>query len=518
MGGNEGGAPLDLFVVGGGINGAGIACDAVGRALKVGLCEMNDFASATSSASTKLIHGGLRYLEQYEFRLVREALQEREVLLAKAPHLSRPLRFVLPHEPHLRPRWMLRIGLFLYDHLDWHQTLPKSISVDLPHSMFGVGLKPSFEHGFVYSDAWVDDARLVIANVKSAREMGARIFARHRCVAARRSENGRLWEIELSGPDGVRVQLRARGLVNATGPWVKRFLDEQTHIKTPKRVRLIKGSHIIVPRLHEGEHAFILQNRDKRIVFIIPYERAFSCIGTTDIPVEPGEPPVCTPDETAYLCEIASHYMVKSVTPADVVWTYSGVRPLFDDGDDNPSAVTRDYHLELDGAPHGPNGGTLAPLLSVFGGKITTYRRLAEHALKDLAPYYPHMGSPWTAARALADGELADADTFEEAFDTFVAGAAIVKPGLPKELLRVLAHRHGSGLDELLDGVTSVADLGRHFGGYLYETEVRYLVRDEWAVEAEDVLWRRTKEGLHMTADERAAFAHWMAELRPNFT
>jgi glycerol-3-phosphate dehydrogenase len=484
----------------------------VGRALKVGLCEMNDFASATSSASTKLIHGGLRYLEQYEFRLVREALQEREVLLAKAPHLSHPLRFVLPHEPHLRPRWMLRMGLFLYDHLDWHMTLPKSISVDLPKSKFGVGLKPSFEKGFVYSDAWVDDARLVIANLKSARQMGARIFARHRCVSARRSDDGKLWNIELSAPDGTRVHLSARGLVNATGPWVKHFLDEQTQTPTSKRVRLIKGSHIIVPRLHEGDHAFILQNSDHRIVFIIPYERDFSCIGTTDIPVDHGEKPVCTQEEIEYLCEIASHYMVKPVRPADVVWTYSGVRPLFDDGDDDPSAVTRDYHLEVDGAP-----GT-APLLSVFGGKITTYRRLAEHALRDLAPHYPHMGVEWTAGRALADGELADAPTFEEAFDRFVAAAAAVKPGLPKELLRVLAHRHGVGLDDLLQEVRTTADLGRHFGGHLYETEVRYLMREEWAVDAEDVLWRRTKEGLHMSEAERAALARWMAELRPNFT
>src|ERR1044072_4613570 len=240
----SGEAPLDLFVVGGGINGAGIACDAVGRALKVGLCEMDDFASHTSSGSTKLIHGGLRYLEHYEFRLVREALQEREVLLAKAPHLSFPLRFVLPHEPHLRPRWMLRLGLFLYDHLDWHMTLPKSISANLSSSKFAAGLKQSFKNGFVYPDAWVDDARLVISNLKSARQMGASIFARHRCVSARRSESSKLWNIELAGPDGAAVKLQARGLVNATGPWVKRFLDEQTDIKTGKRVRLIKGSHI----------------------------------------------------------------------------------------------------------------------------------------------------------------------------------------------------------------------------------------------------------------------------------
>ncbi|TAJ85591.1 MAG: glycerol-3-phosphate dehydrogenase [Reyranella sp.] len=505
--------PLDLFVVGGGINGAGIACDAAGRALKVGLCEMNDFASATSSKATKLIHGGLRYLETYEFRLVREALQEREVLLAKAPHLSWPLRFVLPHEPHLRPRWMLRLGLWLYDHLDWHMTLPKSIAVDLPGSKFGAGLKPSFRKGFVYSDAWVDDARLVISNLKSAREMGAKIYARHRCVSARRSSDGKLWNIELEGAGGAPVHLRARGLVNAAGPWVKHFLDEQTEIRTPKRVRLVKGSHIIVPRLYEGDHAFILQNSDNRIVFVIPYERDFSLIGTTDIAVEDGEHPVCSPEEITYLCDVASRYMARPVRPEDVVWTYSGVRPLFDDGDDNPSKVTRDYHLEVDGSPQDK-----APILSVFGGKITTYRRLAEHALRDLQPFFPRMGGPWTDSRALYDGEMADAPTFEQAFDRFVDGAAASKPGLPKELVRILARRHGSGIEDLLEHVKTVADLGRHFGGSLYEVEVRHLVRDEWAVEAEDMLWRRTKEGLHMTAGEREAFAVWMEEQRPNFT
>ncbi len=505
-------APLDLFVVGGGINGAGIACDAVGRALKVGLCEMNDFASATSSASTKLIHGGLRYLEHYEFRLVREALMEREVLLAKAPHLAFPLRFVLPHEPHLRPRWMLRLGLFLYDHLDWHMTLPKSQAVDLPASKYGAGLKPSFRKGFVYSDAWVDDARLVIANLKSAREMGARIYARHRCSSARRSDDGKLWHVELAGPDGGTMHLKARGLVNAAGPWVKHFLDEQTPIRTNKRVRLIKGSHIVVPRLYEGDHAFILQNSDNRIVFVIPYEQDFSVIGTTDIPSDFGEKPICTPEEIAYLCDIAGHYMAKPVRPADVVWTYSGVRPLFDDGDDDPSAVTRDYHLEVDS----PDGA--APLLSVFGGKITTYRRLAEHALADLSRYFPHMGKAWTATRPVFDGELADAPTFEEAFDRFVDGATQTKPGLPKELVRVLARRHGSGLAELLESVKTIADLGQYFGGHLYEVEVRYLIRDEWAVEPDDILWRRTKEGLHMTPLQRDAFARWMADQRPNFT
>jgi glycerol-3-phosphate dehydrogenase len=435
---------------------------------------------------------------------------EREVLLAKAPHIAWPLRFVLPHEPHLRPRWMLRLGLFLYDHLDWHMQLPKSRAVDLQQSPWGKGLKAGFRNGFVYSDAWVDDARMVICNLKSAREMGAAIYARHRCLSARRSDDGKLWLIELEAANGARVNLAARGLVNATGPWVKHFLDERTAVRTAKRVRLIKGSHIVVPRLHDGDHAFILQNQDNRIVFIIPYERDFSLIGTTDIPVETSERPVCTAEETAYLCEIASHYMARPIKPADVVWTYSGVRPLFDDGDDDPSAVTRDYHLEID-APAGS-----APLLSVFGGKITTYRRLAEHALADLRPYFPSMAGPWTAHKPLLDGELADAPTFEQAFDRFVAGAEAAKPHLPPPLLRVLARRHGAGLDELLEGVKTVPDLGHHFGGSLYEVEARYLVRDEWAVEADDILWRRTKEGLHMTEVQRADFSRWMSLQRPN--
>jgi glycerol-3-phosphate dehydrogenase len=290
---------------------------------------------------------------------------------------------------------------------------------------------------------------------------------------------------------------------------VKHFLDEQTHVKTPKRVRLIKGSHIVVPRLYDGEHAFILQNSDNRIVFVIPYEREFSLIGTTDIPVEHSDEAICTQDEITYLCELASHYMQKPVRPGDVVWTYSGVRPLFDDGDDDPSAVTRDYHLEVD-APQG-----VAPLLSVFGGKITTYRRLAEHALADLCKFFPAMGGAWTANKPLMDGELADAPTFEAAFEQFVAGAQAAKPRLSTELIRVLARRHGTGLDDVLKNVTAPSDLGCHFGGYLYEAEVRYLMRDEWARDADDVLWRRTKEGLHMTSNERANFASWMTLQHP---
>ena len=297
----------------------------------------------------------------------------------------------------------------------------------------------------------------MIGNLKSARDMGAAIYARHRCVSARRTDDGKLWQIELAAPNGGTVHLTARGLVNATGPWIKRFLDEQTQVRTTKRIRLVKGSHIIVPRLHEGEHAFILQNKDNRIAFVVPYERDFSLIGTTDLEIKEGEKPVCTPEEISYLCELVNHYMAKSVSPSDVVWTYSGVRPLFDDGDDDPSAVTRDYVLEIDA----PNDG--APMLSVFGGKITTYRRLAEHAMADLKPFFPAMAGAWTAGKPLVDGELADAPTFEEAFDRFANSVSELRPGLPRDLVRVLVRRHGTGVDELLSGVKSTADLGPPF-------------------------------------------------------
>jgi glycerol-3-phosphate dehydrogenase len=502
---------LDLFVVGGGINGAGIACDATGRGLRVGLCEMNDFASATSSASSKLIHGGLRYLEHYEFRLVREALKERELLLAKMPHLARPLRFVLPHEPHLRPRWMLRVGLFIYDHLDWRMRLSKTESVKLRASPYGAGLKPEFTFGFAYSDGWVDDARLVIGNLKSAHNRGARIFARHKCVAARRVDDGAgrtAWQVTLEeAGTGRRIELRARGLVNAAGPWVKQWFSEVGHVATRKRVRLVKGSHIVVPKLHDGDHAFILQNKDGRIVFIIPYERDFSLIGTTDIELEDDTPGAVAiaPEEAQYLCDLSNHYMQKQIAPADVVWSYAGVRPLFDDGTDDPSAVTRDYVLEVDDVDG------KAPLLSVFGGKITTYRKLAEQALEDLARFYPGMAGPWTHGEPLPDGEMPHAD-----FETFVEGLTAVYKQLPPTYVERLARRHGTGCEELLGDARTVAALGRHFGGDLYAVEVDHLMREEWAREPDDVLWRRTKEGLHMTAEQRQAFAAWMRERRRN--
>ena len=496
--------PFDLFVVGGGINGAGIANDATGRGLKVGLCEMADFAGATSSASTKLIHGGLRYLEYYEFRLVREALAEREVLLRKAPHIIWPLRFVLPHEPHLRPSWMIRIGLFLYDHIGGRMSLPKSQGVALQGTPWGEGLASRYTKGFVYSDCWVDDARLVIFNLMQAREKGAAIFARTQCMDARR--DGDLWRIALRDlPTGQDREVFARGMVNAAGPWVRRLFDRLSGVRRGTGVRLVKGSHIVVPRLHKGEHAFILQNKDNRIVFVIPYERDFSLIGTTDLAYE-GEPREVkiTPEEIDYLCAIASDYLDKPVTPSQVVWSYSGVRPLHDDGTANPSAVTRDYTFELD-APD-----DRLPLLSIYGGKITTYRELAERALHRLKPFYPSMGPDWTADGPLPGGDLG------LTFEAFVGALEAQHPALDPDTVRAIARRHGSHARRILEGVVAPDDLGRHFGAHLFAREVEWLMREEWALDAEDVLWRRTKEGLHMSEAERADLAEWMATRRRN--
>jgi len=496
--------PFDLFVIGGGINGAGIANDATGRGLKVGLCEMADFAGATSSASTKLIHGGLRYLEYYEFRLVREALAEREVLLRKAPHIIWPLRFVLPHEPHLRPSWMIRIGLFLYDHIGGRMTLPKSEGVKLTGTKWGVGLADRYTKGFVYSDCWVDDARLVIFNLMQAREKGVVILPRTQCLNATR--DGDLWRLSLRDlQSGQDSEVFARGVVNAAGPWVRRLFDSLSGVKAGNNVRLVKGSHIVVPRQHAGDHAFILQNRDNRIVFVIPYQNDFTLIGTTDVPYvgEPREVKIAQ-EEIDYLCAIASDYLAKPVTPKDVVWTYSGVRPLYDDGSDNPSAVTRDYVFELD-AP-----GERLPLLSVYGGKITTYRELAERALHKLKPFYPTMGADWTAQGPLPGGDLG------LEFDAFVGALVARHPALPPEYLRTLARRHGSHANRILEGAHKIEDLGRHFGAQLYQREVEWLMREEWAVEAQDVLWRRTKEGLHMDEVQRTALGEWMAAHRRN--
>ncbi len=482
----------DLLVVGGGINGAGIARDAAGRGLSVTLVERDDLAAHTSSKSTKLIHGGLRYLEHYEFRLVGEALAEREVLLKLAPHLIEPLAFVLPHEPHLRPAWMIRAGLFLYDRLGGKTSLPRSFGVRLDGSRWGAGLAPKFSRGFVYADARVDDARLVIANALSARAKGATIRPRTTLLGARR--DGPLWRCEIEH-GGARSEIRARALVNAAGPWVRDLIERVDDRDVDAGVRLVKGSHIVVPRVHDEEHAYILQNADKRIVFVIPYQQHYSLIGTTDVPVDSYVDPAIDDAEIDYLVAIANTYLAKPLARRDVVWTYSGVRPLYDDGADNPSAVTRDYVLKLEA---GESPGR-APLLSIFGGKITTYRKLAEAALAELAPFFPTMRGAWTHGEPLPGGDF-DGDRA-----TLFAELCARFPHLAFTLLRALAHRHGTRAFDVLGDAAAPEDLGRDFGHDLTERELDWFVREEWAQDADDVLWRRTKCGLPMTRAERQA-------------
>ena len=484
----------DLAVIGGGINGVGIAADAAGRGLSVFLCERDDLAQHTSSASSKLIHGGLRYLEHYEFRLVREALAEREVLLAKAPHIVRPMRFVLPHRPHLRPAWMIRAGLFLYDHLGKREKLPGSRGL-----RFGVGspLQAGISRGFEYSDCWVDDARLVVLNAMSAREHGAHIHSRTRCVSARRSKG--LWHIHLERADGTLLSIRSRALVNAAGPWVARLLKDDLKQKSPYGIRLIQGSHIVVPQLYEGEHAYILQNEDRRIVFAIPYLGRFTLIGTTDREYQ-GDPAkvAITEEETRYLLDVVNQHFKKQISADDILRTYSGVRPLCDDESDDPSAVTRDYTLALDAHPGE------APLLSVFGGKLTTYRKLAESALAQLAPFFPTMGGSWTATATLPGGESMDS---QEA----LAEALCERYGwLPNSLARRWAGTYGSRVWKLLEGVANLTDLGEHLGSGLYTREVDYLCREEWATGLDDILWRRTKQGLFMTPGQQERLAQYL--------
>jgi glycerol-3-phosphate dehydrogenase len=472
---------FDLLVIGGGINGAGVARDAAGRGLSVLLVERADLGSATSSASSKLIHGGLRYLEQYEFRLVAEALAEREILLRVAGHLAWPVRFVMPHVPELRPRWLIRIGLFLYDHLARRSLLPASRPVRLDAAPYSSGLRPELVHGFAYSDCRVDDARLVLANARDAAERGARVLVGTECVSARRS--GGLWNAKLSNGD----EITARAVVNAAGPWVKQVLNERLGQPSADAVRLVKGSHILLPRLYEGEHAFILQNDDRRVVFMIPFEERFTLIGTTEVPLE-GAPGDVQPsfDEIAYLCRAASRYLARPPSPAQVVWCYAGVRPLYDDGSTDPSAVTRDYSLRLDDAE------SATPVLSVFGGKITTYRRVAEQALARLAPYFPGMKGPWTARSPLPGSNFSSREEAQRHVNER-------HRDLSASVLRGVFRRHGALAGEVLgDG-----DVGEDYGAGLTERELRYFLEREWARSAEDVLWRRTKCGLHMTEAQR---------------
>ena len=488
----------DLLIIGGGINGAGIARDAAGRGLSVLLCEQDDLAGHTSSASTKLIHGGLRYLEYYEFSLVRKSLQEREVLLRAAPHIIRPLSFVMPHSPSLRPAWLIRAGLFLYDHLGKRELLPGSQSVDLRTHAAGQPLKPEFTQGFMYADAWVEDARLVVLNALDAAERGAKILPRTRCVSARRYAD--MWDVTLQ-PAGDRPPkiVHCRALVNAAGPWVMNVLRDTLGKQSQRNLRLAKGSHIIVRRLFEHDHAYLLQNPDRRILFAIPFERDFTLIGTTDVEFrgDPSDASI-TDAEIAYLCEMANRYFAHAISPADVIWSYSGVRPLLADDAANLSAVTRDYLLESDATSE------RAPLLSVFGGKITTYRRLAEDALGLLAQSLSHMKSAWTAGAPLPGGDIPNAD-----FEGFLTEFRRSKPWLPEALARRYARAYGTRVDRLLAGARSLADLGEDFGGGLFEAEISYLVDQEWAQTAEDILWRRSKLGLHVaeaTATRLAAY------------
>jgi D-erythritol 1-phosphate dehydrogenase len=494
----------DLLIIGGGINGAGIARDAAGRGLKVLLVEQGDLAHATSSASTKLIHGGLRYLEYFEFRLVAEALAEREVLLKIAPHIVWPLEFVLPHEKHLRPAWMIRAGLFLYDHLGHRlfgggSSLPGSRGVTLDAQGCGAGLKRDFTRGFAYHDCWVDDARLVVLNARSAAAHGAEVLTRTRLAHARR--DGREWVARLEARAGGR-EVRAAALVNAAGPWVKHVLGGALGVDLPAKVRLVKGSHIVVPRIHARRHAFILQNPDRRVIFLIPYEREFTLVGTTDVAVgESDFEARISADEIDYLCAAASRYTERPLTREQVVWSYSGVRPLYDDGSRDPSAVTRDYHLLLD---EGADGRS-APLLSVFGGKITTYRRLAEHALGKLSRRFPGARA-WTHSEPLPGGDFGGR-TFTEVFDDCVRRHA----GLPAPWLARLLRRHGTLAERIIGRASSESGLGEKFGGGLYQCEVDHLVEHEWAREDDDVLWRRTKCGLHMTAAQRSRVQDYLS-------
>ena len=485
----------DIFVVGGGINGAGIAADASGRGLSVALCEQLDLAGATSSASSKLIHGGLRYLEHYEFRLVREALAEREVLMAKAPHLIKPLRLMLPHRPHLRPAWMIRVGLFLYDHLSRRNKLAGSAGHKLDARAHDNPLNHSIRYGFAYSDCRVDDARLVIANALAAQANGARIMVRTRCLAAKRVSG--VWHVSLEDLlTGQRFELRARALVNAAGPWAQRLIEQQLAARSPRKVRLIRGSHFVTRKLYEGEHAYILQNEDQRIVFVIPYQKDFTLLGTTD-KVHEGDPAEVTMDaeEEQYLLDVFNRHFKQQLGSADILWRYAGVRPLCDDESASPSAMTRDYTLEVEADAQGT-----APLLSVFGGKLTTYRKLGEAALSALSPYFPALGASWTRAATLPGGDLGSAS-----FDAWQSEVLRQYDWLPAQLVARLTDAYGTRVHALLQGCHGVADLGEHFGAGLYRREVEYMLTEEWARSADDVLWRRSKLGLRFSAEQAEA-------------
>jgi glycerol-3-phosphate dehydrogenase len=514
--------PFDIFVVGGGINGCGIARDASGRGLSVCVAEQGDLAGATSSASTKLFHGGLRYLEYFEFRLVREALIERETLLRAMPHISWPMRFVLPLSPDMRfdsetptsrllsvfmpwmkgrrPAWLIRLGLFLYDHMGGRKILPGTKRVSLTGTAEGAPLQDRFATAYEYSDCWVEDSRLVVLNARDAEARGARIMTRTRVASAAR--DGDLWRVTVER-DGASEEITARALVNAGGPWVGDIIQNVTRQNTPERVRLVRGSHIVTRRLFDHDKCYFFQGTDGRIIFAIPYETDFTLIGTTDQEHDgaPGTP-VCTPEERDYLLGFASKYFKQSLSAEDVVWTYSGVRPLYDDGASSATAATRDYVLSLE------DGG--APLLNVFGGKITTYRRLAEAALAKLSPFFPTVTGDWTAGVALPGGDFA-VDGFEALVEDLRADYAFLSERWARRLVRA----YGTEARAILGDAKDASDLGRDFGATLTETELSWLMMREYARSAEDVIWRRSKLGLRLTKDQVAEVDAFMSGMRP---
>jgi glycerol-3-phosphate dehydrogenase len=495
---------FDIAVIGGGVNGCGIARDAAGRGWSVYLCEKGDLASSTSSASSKMIHGGLRYLEHFKFRLVREALIEREVLWRIAPHIIWPLRFVLPHHRDLRPAWMLRLGLFLYDHLGGRRLLPPTRTLRLAGDAAGEPLKPQYTLAFEYSDCWADDARLVILNARDAADRGAVIASRTRCVSGERS--GGLWTLTVRDERNGRIsEIRARALVNAAGPWVSEVLRAALHVETPAGVRLVKGSHIVVRRLFRHDRCYILQNKDRRVFFVIPFERDCTLIGTTDLDYSGDLDAVqASQEEIEYLCEAASNYFRAPVAADQVLWTYSGVRPLYDDGASEAQEATRDYVLKLDASSGSP------ALLNIFGGKITTYRRLAEAALALLTPHLPpaRRSAGWTGEEPLPGGDFS-IDGFDALVDSFAARY----PFLAEETVRRLVRAYGTRAEMLLGGAQTLSDLGQTFGADLTEAEVLYLVKNEWAMTAADIVWRRSKLGLRMTGEEVRGLETYLGEL-----
>ena len=492
----------DLLVVGGGVNGASIARDAAGRGLDVLLVERGDIAQATSSASSKLIHGGLRYLEQYKFRLVREALEEREILLRTAPHIVHPMRFVLPHRAGMRPPWLIGLGLGLYDRLGGRRTLPGSERIDLADPAWNGGLEIAAETGFAYTDCTVDDARLVVLAAVDAARRGTDVLTRTRLTGLRR--NGDSWIGTLQDTAGTPSEVTARVVVNAAGPWADHVRAAVDGAKVFRRLRLVKGSHIVVPRLHSGEHAFILSHDDGRVVFAIPYAEHYSLIGTTDVAVDsPDGNEVPNAEEIAYLCAVVNDYFRMELGPEHVIWGYAGVRAPYDDGKADPASVTRDYVLDLDVGGGGRDGG-LPPMLSVFGGKITTARRLAERAMKQLAPHFPGLGPPWTAETPLPGGDTGP-------IEAFVRVLSLKHPDFDKDWLKGLAQRHGTRAYSILNEIAKPGDLGPVFGAGLTAHEADWLVRNEWARTADDIVWRRTKFGLGMTAEDLGRLDDYIA-------